>query len=304
VDIWSVDAEELARQLTLLDEVLFRNIPPWEFLNQSWAKSQKLEKAPYISKMIKQFNQLSQWVRTEIVTQISQKKRSEILAKFIETASHLQKLNNFNSLMQILAALNSLPVFRLKKTWNSLSRKNKATWANLESIFDARIMRKVTQHALHPIIPFLGMYLSDLTLIEENSDVTDDGKINFAKRVLLAKTISELAIYQQTWYQLQVIYEIQEWLLQVAPIGDDSLLETFSYFIEPKKDMEQPTEIPACIREYLTQKNPQPFKEKKKLKTATTLPKTRTSPTRRLKKKTVLPRCTVERKALVHLSKT
>jgi len=268
LDIWSVDPEEMARQLTLLDECHFRNIPPWEFLNQSWVKREtREEKAPHICKMIKRFNQVSQWIRGEIVTELNQKRRSEILGRFIETAGHLQKLNNFNSLMQILAALNSLPVFRLKKTWNSLSKKFKAMWASLETIFDVRVMRRCTQHATHPIIPFLGMYLSDLTLIEENADMTEDGQINFAKRALLARTMAELGLYQQTWYSLQPLPEVQEWLIQLSPIEDDELLEAFSYYIELKKGTEQ-GEMPQSIKDYIFRKPPS-SRDKKKIKATT-----------------------------------
>ena len=69
--------------------------------------------------------------------------------------------------MAILAALNSSTISRLKKTWEGLSNKHKAT---------LEVLRKATEHtrnyaeyraiirsAVAPCLPFLGLYLTDIT---------------------------------------------------------------------------------------------------------------------------------------------
>eukprot|EP01124_Arcella_intermedia_P023538 TRINITY_DN3758_c0_g1_i2.p1 TRINITY_DN3758_c0_g1~~TRINITY_DN3758_c0_g1_i2.p1 ORF type:complete len:826 (-),score=172.52 TRINITY_DN3758_c0_g1_i2:2181-4490(-) len=264
IDIWNVDPEDIAKQLTLIDELYFREIPLSEFLNTGWTKQSREELSPHICKIIGRFNQVSQWVRCEIVTEVSLKKRAELLGRWLEICVHLQKLNNFNALMLILAALNSLPIFRLKKTWNALSTKTKQTWAQLESIFDTRVLRSLTQSAAHPLIPFLGMFLTDLIQIEENTDF--EGKINPHKIKILSRTISAIQLYQQEWYQFSPIVEIRDWLLNVSPIEDDEILEACSYFLEPKKGVESPPEMPLAMKEYLLSR-PTKDRLKKKMNT-------------------------------------
>ena len=57
--IMDINAEEIARQLTLIESKLYRDIKPWECLNQCWARKDKDKKAPRIIAMINRFNQVS-----------------------------------------------------------------------------------------------------------------------------------------------------------------------------------------------------------------------------------------------------
>lgn len=61
------DPLEVARQLTLIEQDLYRRIENKECLNQAWNKPDKEEKSPHIVAMIKRFNLVSVWVATEIV---------------------------------------------------------------------------------------------------------------------------------------------------------------------------------------------------------------------------------------------
>lgn len=48
-----------------------------------------------------------------------------------------------------------------------------------------------------PMLPYLGQYLTDLTFIHEgNPDTNDKGLINFHKRTLMYKVISEMELFQ------------------------------------------------------------------------------------------------------------
>jgi son of sevenless-like protein len=93
-------AEEIARQLTIIEYNLYKTIKPWEFFNQSWTKKDKEILSPNILNMIKRFNkvciqvfqfvtcvfQVSNWVATEIVKGENLKARVGVLAKFVEIA--------------------------------------------------------------------------------------------------------------------------------------------------------------------------------------------------------------------------
>ena len=52
-----------------------------------------------------------------ILQEESTKKRVEMTKHLIAVAEKCRSLNNFNSLMAILAGLSSAPIHRLKKTW-------------------------------------------------------------------------------------------------------------------------------------------------------------------------------------------
>ena len=78
-----------------------------------------------------------------------------------------------------------------------------------------------------------GVYLTDLTFIDENPD-TVNGMINFTKRRLVYSVISKIQQYQQTHYNLQPVDQIIHQLLSVS-ILDDNTLYGLSLKREPRK---------------------------------------------------------------------
>lgn len=66
-----------------------------------------------------------------------------------------------------------------------------------------------------PSIPFLGLYLQDLTFIEDgNPNFLDEekGLINMAKRAQYSQLIMDIQMYQQTPYLLQPVPLVSDWL--------------------------------------------------------------------------------------------
>jgi hypothetical protein len=53
--------EEVARQITLIDQGLYRQIRPREFLGNGWSKSDKEVRSPGIIQMINNFNKVYMW---------------------------------------------------------------------------------------------------------------------------------------------------------------------------------------------------------------------------------------------------
>ncbi|KAG5461544.1 MAG: hypothetical protein BJ554DRAFT_6241, partial [Olpidium bornovanus] len=80
---------------------------PFEFLGQAWTKEDRQVRAPNICRMAKWANHVVHWVVTEIVSVKELKGRISIYERFINLASHLNELNNFNGVKEILAALQS-----------------------------------------------------------------------------------------------------------------------------------------------------------------------------------------------------
>ena len=73
-----------------------------------------------------------------------------------------------------------------------------------------------------PCIPYLGVYLTDLTFIEDgNPDNLPDGLVNFVKRQKVSQVIAEIQQYQNTPYCLEEVVFIKEWLYKCRGLSED-----------------------------------------------------------------------------------
>ena len=57
--------------------------------------------------------------------------RVNVLRYFIEVGQRAFELHNFNTVTAIMAALESTPVHRLRKTWEALARKHRGHMVNV-----------------------------------------------------------------------------------------------------------------------------------------------------------------------------
>jgi hypothetical protein len=62
------------------------------------------------------FNILSVYTTTTIVTTVDLKKRQKVLERFLRISYQLYKLQNFNAVKAIWAGINATPAYRMKKT--------------------------------------------------------------------------------------------------------------------------------------------------------------------------------------------
>ncbi|KAH0615396.1 hypothetical protein JD844_004588 [Phrynosoma platyrhinos] len=122
-------SHEIAEQLTLLDAELFYKIEIPEVL--LWAKEQNEEKSPNLTQFTEHFNNMSYWVRSIIMQQEKAQDRERLLLKFIKIMKHLRKLNNFNSYLAILSALDSAPIRRLE--WQKQTSEDEA-WDDVQDV--------------------------------------------------------------------------------------------------------------------------------------------------------------------------
>jgi hypothetical protein len=113
--------EDIAKQLTLIDFEIYSKIRVCELLDQAWSKAKYKYRARNIAKLIARSNSVTLWVCSLIVWPKTLKDRVRNLTKIIEIAYGLQRLNNFNSLVSFMSALNNSAVHRLKHTFDGLS---------------------------------------------------------------------------------------------------------------------------------------------------------------------------------------
>lgn len=219
LDLFDVDEEEIARQMTLIDFEIYSSIKLSELLNQSWNKPKLRHRSPNVIRMINRFNEVSHWVATSILRQERIRDRSRTMAKFIRIADYLLKtLNNFNTTMAILAGLNGAAVHRLKHTREEMPRHIQQAYTDMQHALDSnqsyKGYRNLLLHANPPCIPYLGVYLTDLTFIEDGNPDFIGKLINFTKRKYIYDVIAKVKQYQYTSYNLQPVYQISCLLVQ------------------------------------------------------------------------------------------
>jgi len=218
-DFVKVDNRRLAEQITLLDFKYFAAIKKRECLGQAWKKRNKYEMASNICALIDQFNKMSKWVQATILLAKDVKTRGRLIKKFIKVSNELLALRNFQSLCAFHGALSSVPIHKLKHAWSYVPAKHIARFEEMKVIFNTRNnmgnLRKLHREAHAPLVPYTGIFLSDLVSIEEgNKKNKDDGSVNFAKLMRLSNAIDNILLYQRTTYEVEDDAAIQSLLLE------------------------------------------------------------------------------------------
>ena len=125
--------------------------------------------------MIKQFNLISGWASSALVTQVTLDGRVEILKKFIDLMDQLHELNNLNGMMEILSGINNSSVRRMKQTFGALDSDYKKRLEKTEELLSHKFSYKGYRDHLHqinpPCVPYMGVYLTDLTFTMDGNQV-------------------------------------------------------------------------------------------------------------------------------------
>lgn len=235
--LYQIDQEEFARQLTILDSHVFVSIKPSELLNQSWNKPKLKHLAPNVLRMVNMFNQLSHAISTLILAGQKPRERAKIIEWWIKVAEYCKQMSNFHGLMAVVSGINSGPTVRLRASRREVSKGLMDQLASFEAIFESdgsfSSYRSTLHSAVPPLIPYLGIHLTDLTFIEEGNKDMQGHLINFAKRRLLYQTISGLQNFQQTIYNFQPVRQIQDIIANLKP-SESKVLFKLSLLREPR----------------------------------------------------------------------
>uniref|UniRef100_A0A671MNQ7 Ras protein-specific guanine nucleotide-releasing factor 2a n=1 Tax=Sinocyclocheilus anshuiensis TaxID=1608454 RepID=A0A671MNQ7_9TELE len=235
----SLSAMELAEQITLLDHIVFRNIPYEEFLGQGWMKMDKNERTPYIMKTSQHFNDMSNLVASQIMAHADVSSRAASIEKWLAVADICRCLNNYNGILEITSALNRSAIYRLKKTWVKVCKQTKALMDRLQKIVSSegrfKNLRETLKNCNPPCVPYLGMYLTDLAFIEEGTpNFTEEGLVNFSKMRMISHIIREIRQFQQAPYRIDLQPKVTQFLLDKTLVMDEDTLYELSLKIEPR----------------------------------------------------------------------
>lgn len=144
--------------------------------------------------------------------------------------------------MAVVSAFDNSSVGRLKRTWELVGTRTNQTLQHIRKIMGANRNFVEYRDMIHsvnpPCIPFLGIYLQDLTFIEDgNSNTLKLNKvlINFAKRAKTAEVIREIQQFQSSLYQLKPVKEIQDFIRSnLKSTRDEEQLYKESLKLEPR----------------------------------------------------------------------
>ncbi|EDQ91945.1 uncharacterized protein MONBRDRAFT_14402 [Monosiga brevicollis MX1] len=216
--------QEVARQMTIIEFHLYKRIWPSELVGLMWTRRDKWQHAPNVLNMTVRSTLVTRWLTRCIVETANLNERVDLISMIVEILKELRSLNNFNGMMEVVSALNSAAVRRLNHAWAEVNPRRRALFDEcVEQLMGGTNysrLRQAIEHAPAPKIPFFGMYLTDMTFIEEGSSDTIPSPlggvplINFSKRRLLARTTGTIQQYQNQQYVLA------EWpLLQVGVVS-------------------------------------------------------------------------------------
>ncbi|KAB1259052.1 Ral guanine nucleotide dissociation stimulator-like 3 [Camelus dromedarius] len=212
-ELLDFSVDEVAEQLTLMDVELFSRVRPCECLGSVWSQRDRpgaTGTAPTVRATVTQFNTVTGCVLGSVLGApgLAPSQRAQRLEKWIRIAQRCRELRNFSSLRAILSALQSNPIYRLKRSWGALSREPLSTFRKLSQIFsdennhlssreilsqeeategsqeeDAAPLGSLPSKLPPGPIPYLGTFLTDLVMLDTAlPDMLEGDLINFEKR--------------------------------------------------------------------------------------------------------------------------
>ena len=255
ISILDFDPLELARQFTIKESQIFCSILPEELLASEWTKKSG-SLAVNVRAMSRLSTDLANLVADSILQVEDPKKRATIIKQWVKIANKFFELANYHSLMAVVCSLAQSTITRLKRTWEIVPTKTKLSLETLKGVVNHErnyaTLRQRLQNHVPPCVPFVGLYLTDLTFVDAGNQSTRQlpgsasnaesrAVINFDKHMKTAKIISELQRFQIP-YRLVEIPELQTWmqdqLVRVRKADQSDVVKDYyrrSLLLEPRE---------------------------------------------------------------------
>jgi hypothetical protein len=198
------DEAEVAEQLCVIAAAAYRAISPSELAGLRWSRAKHAVLARNVLAYAQSVERVSFWAATYVLAQNKIKERVRALGHVIAIAKELETRRNFSALMGLLNGLSLNSVARLKHTWEALPRKAHECYDALASYQNPsgsfKVLRDAMKVSAAGTLPYLGIYLQDLTSLDENVDFVtpaegetivegEGAAINLAKHVLVGHSI-------------------------------------------------------------------------------------------------------------------
>ena len=219
---------KLAKHITAIDSQVYRSIHAYELCDHLISK-----RCTNITKMVDRFNIMSNWISFMIVTPETAADRAKVYSKFVEIGCCLRSLNNFSGLLSLTSGLKNTCIHRLIQTQELISQQIQDDFKVLTNLMSPDKSFKEYREALHsaspPVVPYIGVYLGNLTFINDGNPNTIDGLINFRKcELMYTRVIEEFLQYQQAPYEFELDEQLSLKLSNIRSFTEDELMELSS----------------------------------------------------------------------------
>lgn len=237
--ILDFSAADLATYFTLREQSFYGKVRLKEYRLVAFSSKDMSRKAPHLEKLINHLNKISFWVATSIFRcegfpEPSNRSRALIITHFIKVMDELRQMQNYSTMMSIWSALSIPPVSRLEKTWAHVSSESNALMDKVTKLREGnfKLYRELVEMSDPPYIPIQEVLMKDLTFIEENPTILDNGWINFSKIFMLGKAYKSLKSSQQTLYEFKYPHGVHAFY-KIHGIMTLEQLYDYSKVVEP-----------------------------------------------------------------------
>ncbi|KAH9825268.1 hypothetical protein DFH28DRAFT_1077640 [Melampsora americana] len=228
--------EALALQITRLEWDIFAEMKPRHLIRYVLAprdpKNPRValrDPNSPIARSTDYLNHLAAWASSMILIQDKLKARARVLLKLMKVAYELRDMDDFHSLMGVLAGIEAQPVYRLEATFEIVQQMDLQSYRRYLSL--KRLMssqrsfsayRLARQTASAQCVPYLGTYLQDITAVNEVKDDMRDGKVNWTKFGQIAKACSNVIECGKLAPEIEVEERIEGLIMRSPILSEDS----------------------------------------------------------------------------------
>ena len=195
----------------------------------AWSKEKTRHLAPNVMAMIHRLNSVAHWVASMVIWPERIQERVANFEHFVKVGSTLLELGSFNSLQAVLAALNMTAVQRLKHTRARVSDGAISKFDQLNAVLKSghnwKALRDAVAAAVPPVLPYLGLYLTDLTFTEDGNRDLIEGKINLKKRRMVFGIMQSLLQFQAVPYPFEVENPAFTLVSEVPALDEEQLYQ-------------------------------------------------------------------------------
>ncbi|OHT06815.1 RasGEF domain containing protein [Tritrichomonas foetus] len=232
---------ELARQVTLLHNKIFRQIMPMELLAAIWG-SKRGGGSQNVEDLTKHFDIFSRYVQFSVINGENLKKRAKIFQWWTEVAVAFNEMKNYHGVFAVICGITHRSVQRLPDTMKiamKMNKKLKKKYDDLNDLCDFsgdfRKYRPVISAAIEPCIPFIGCFQKDLIYVQEGYPNQIEGLTNFAKCAACISLINTVQRFQNERYDFIEVPKIQEMISSIPEPPDTKGMMMLSIEKEKKK---------------------------------------------------------------------
>ena len=234
------DAEEVARQLTLLEQRACSALKLRELL-QSGTGSEtgsgtgsgtcSVASNPKVLALMERQSRLTRQLVALVLREPELKRRVGAMCWLVALLDALRQLRNYAGASSALLALSSAALYRLSETRGGMGKKSRKTQDELSRTLQPEFLRKLTGDAATvglPFVPFVAVQLealvSVLDLYEDSVEENGVAKVNVFKRERLVEAAETITACGRAQYALYALPPMHRMLEALPVLGEEEAM--------------------------------------------------------------------------------